>query len=235
MGVKSSNCPGHSTSNQVLIHICFHNGRDRRFESRSHHIFGNGSFNDDTFSTSLDPIHRGRLLIRAHVATQRNERQLGELLPKTFNDGETSFGNHVHSHCISRETTEANVHISPGHSRTSFNQLAKTGGRLKRLFELCKVVRLFNPKVNLSCFVCGGEANAGGAGDAVAEDGAAGPGSLGDGFASTVGACYETTLSSRHGNIHTLPIQRHRSHNSHRNRNIPHYNLAIRTEDSFVV
>jgi hypothetical protein len=42
--------------------------------------------------------------------------------------------------------------------------------------------------------VCGGEANAGGAGDAVAEDGAAGPGSLGDGFASTVGACYETVV-----------------------------------------
>mmetsp|Transcript_23118 Transcript_23118/g.37507 ORF Transcript_23118/g.37507 Transcript_23118/m.37507 type:complete len:207 (+) Transcript_23118:252-872(+) len=111
MSIKASHSPRHRTPNQVLVHVRFRNGPHGRFQGRSHNVLRNRSFDDNALSPTLDPVHGGGLLVRAHVAAQCQEGESREDLSESVDDGEAAFANHVHSHGVAGEAAEANVHV----------------------------------------------------------------------------------------------------------------------------
>ena len=149
MGIESSNRASHRTAHQILLRVQIHQGRDSRLQYRLDHVTGNDRLRDHALPSTLNPVDRSRLLVRAIVARQRQHDHARVMLLHNLKRLFSALGNHVHAHRITRRRREPNKERPTSHGGLQALQLRKPRGALERLLERFISVLRVDPQLRI--------------------------------------------------------------------------------------
>ena len=100
MSIETTDTAGHSTPDQVLFLVEVAQILNSSLEYLLDDLAWDDGLSDDALATSLDPVDRSGLLVRAIVAREREDGHMRELLTHDSKSLFDTLGDHVHAHSV---------------------------------------------------------------------------------------------------------------------------------------
>ena len=152
MSIETTNTASHSTPDQVLFLVevaQIHNGS---LEHLLDDLARDDRLSDDALATSLDPVDRSGLLVRAVVARERKDRHMREHLAHEGESLLDTLGDHVHTHSVTSRGCKPDVQRPPCKRTAQALQPCKARRRIKRIAEDSAALGRVDPPLRLGCF-----------------------------------------------------------------------------------